>query len=78
MNGNEPQNLDAPALQVVRGNPTDEELAAITAVLAAVTRRSGSRTPTPDETAVNGWAAHWRRMGATPQHGPGLWRLSAR
>ncbi|SDD83608.1 acyl-CoA carboxylase subunit epsilon [Auraticoccus monumenti] len=64
---------DTPVLQVVSGDPTPEELAAIVVVL-------GSRTaPAPDEPAPSstGWSAHWRRVRRPPLPGPGAWQASA-
>ncbi len=63
-----------PLLRVVEGEPTVEELAALTVVVAALSRRRPRRRPTQ----VGAWAwfgnAHRR-----PLHpGPGGWRASGR
>jgi hypothetical protein len=63
-----------PLLQVVRGEPTAEELAALTVVVAALSGRRERPRPIP----VGAWAspagAHRR-----PLHpGPGGWRASGR
>ncbi len=62
----------APALEVVAGEPSAEELAALVAVLSAVARpaavienREGAR--------VDSWAAPWRGIGAPVPLGPGAW-----
>jgi hypothetical protein len=64
-----------PLLRVVRGEPTAEELAALTVVVAALS--SGGR-PRRRPTPVGAWAspadAHRRPL----QHGPGGWRASGR
>jgi hypothetical protein len=61
-------------LRVVRGEPSAEELAALTVVVAALSQRRARRRVTP----VGGWAspadAHRRPL----QPGPGAWRASGR
>jgi acyl-CoA carboxylase epsilon subunit len=63
-----------PLLRVVRGDPTAEELAALTVVVAALSQRRARRRPTP----VGGWAdpsdGHLRPL----RPGPGGWRASGR
>jgi hypothetical protein len=63
-----------PVLRIVRGEPSDEELAALLAVVAA---RSGAVVPSEPEAP-----SAWRDRGALlrkPLHpGPGAWRASAR
>jgi hypothetical protein len=61
-----------PFLRIVRGNPTEEEVAALIAVLASV---GGSAEP--DRTPAPAWAAHHRKVRVTLPHGPGGWRSSA-
>ena len=61
-------------LRIVRGTPSDEELAALTAVLAAASSRHGTADPPPRRST---WAAPAARM-RTPLHpGPGAWKASA-
>ncbi len=61
-------------LRIVRGTPSEEELAALTAVLAAVSSRGTADTPSPRRFA---WAAPATRL-RTPLHpGPGAWKASA-
>jgi hypothetical protein len=62
------------AISVVRGNPTDEELAALVTVLALSRRRSA---PEPT-TRPSGWSAYWRTVRAPISPGPHAWRMSAR
>lgn len=61
-----------PFLQVVRGDATPEELAALVAVLAA----SGGGPAAPRR-RVPEWSAHHRRLRRTLPAGPGGWRSSA-
>ena len=64
-----------PAFRVVRGHPTEEEVAALLVVLAAQapTEPATSAPPTPSE-----WASYARAMHAPLQPGPGAWLASAR
>ena len=59
--------------RVVRGEPTDAELAALTVVLAAVAAAPAEPAPRP-YSAWNDPAARLRRPLPT---GPGAWRASA-
>jgi hypothetical protein len=61
-------------LQIVKGDPTPEELAALITVLAA----RSTTAPAADESERAGnWATYWRNA-RTPFHpGPGQWRASA-
>ena len=63
-----------PVLSVVKGSPTDEEVAALVAVLTLATRRS---EPEP-ETRPSGWSTYWRTVRAPVIPGPDAWRMSAR
>lgn len=71
-----PAGTEDPQLTVIRGNPSDEELAAVVMVLtAAANRPTGPAAPS---TTTSGWAGYWRRA-RTPLHpGPGAWLASAR
>ncbi len=60
-------------LHVVRGNPTAEELAAITAVLAALPGRGAAR-PAP----TSAWADRRVLLRSPLTAGPGRWRRSGR
>jgi acyl-CoA carboxylase epsilon subunit len=64
-----------PTIQVVRGNPTEEELAA---VLAALTSVSKAARPVPSKRSDHGWAAYWRTVRTPLRPGPGVWRASGR
>ncbi len=63
-----------PLLRIVRGEPTAEELAALTVVVATQTRRRTGRRPTP----VGAWASYADRHRRAPQPGPGGWRAAGR
>lgn len=63
-----------PLLRVVRGNPDDAELAALTAVVAGIAASGGSPPEQPRR-------SHWANRAALvrrPLHpGPGAWKASA-
>ena len=63
-----------PLLTVVKGEPSAEELAALTVVVAAMSQRRERRRPTP----VGAWASYadGHRRGLQP--GPGGWRAAGR
>ncbi|WP_245820848.1 acyl-CoA carboxylase subunit epsilon [Geodermatophilus pulveris] len=62
-------------LRVVRGEPTAEELAALTVVVAALAqRRRPRRRPAP----VGAWASPADTHRRPLQVGPGGWRASGR
>ncbi len=67
---------EPPTLRVVRGRPTPEELAVVTAVVAAA---SG---PGPDGPAAEPHRGRWNDPAAHHRRpwlpGPGAWRASAR
>jgi hypothetical protein len=66
---------DAPvAFSVVKGSPTDEEIAALVTVLTLSSRRS---EPEPTN-RPSGWSAYWRTVRAPVSPGPHAWRMSAR
>jgi hypothetical protein len=67
-----PGEQTVPALEVVAGEPSAEELAALVAVLSAVVQPA----PAVDESQdarVDSWAAPWRGIGAPVPLGPGAW-----
>jgi hypothetical protein len=63
-----------PLLRVVRGEPTAEELAALTVVVAALSQRRPRGRPVP----VGAWAANADTHRRPLQPGPGGWRASGR
>jgi hypothetical protein len=64
-----------PALRVVKGDPTPEELAALVAVISA--RAAAAGATEPDTERASDWASYWRNTRRPLQHGPGRWRASA-
>jgi len=60
-------------VQVVKGEPTDAELAALVAVLSAKAAAAAGDQP---ERPAN-WAAYWRSVREPLRPGPGAWRASA-
>ena len=65
---------ETPLFQVVKGSPTDEELAAVVAVLKL---RFGAAAAAQDP-RESGWSAYWRSVRAPVQPGPEAWRMSGR
>jgi Acyl-CoA carboxylase epsilon subunit len=67
-----------PVLRVVKGDPTDEELAALVAVVSAraATQAASTAAAAPEQRASD-WASYWRNVRQPLQHGPGRWRASA-
>jgi len=65
-----------PVLRIVRGEPDAEELAALTAVLAAAGGGSDDEAPAP--TPTSSWARHVDLVRGPVHPGPGGWRASAR
>jgi len=64
-----------PLLQIVKGDPTPEELAALVAVVSARAAAAPAPAPAPDH--ASDWASYWRNLRRPLQHGPGRWRASA-
>ncbi|WP_405056044.1 acyl-CoA carboxylase subunit epsilon [Kribbella sp. NBC_01505] len=60
-------------LQILKGDPTPEELAALVAVLAA----RPSTPAAPDTQHAGNWATYWRNARQPFHPGPGQWRASA-
>jgi hypothetical protein len=68
---------DRPYLTVVSGGASAEEVAALTAVLAALTaRRPGA--PSAGGERAGGWASRPPLLRRPLSHGPGAWRASGR
>ena len=64
----------APALRVVHGSPSPEELAALVAVLAARDPAQGAASGRG--ILRNGWSERSRLLRAPLMRGPGGWRAS--
>jgi hypothetical protein len=65
----------APALRVVRGEPTPEELAVLLALAAAAGDGADAGAAAP---VRGGWSDPAWRMRGTWLHGPGGWRAAGR
>ena len=63
-----------PAFRVVKGSPTEEELAALVVVLSQRAASSDGAADPP----VTGWSAYWRSIRTPLTPGPGVWRMSGR
>lgn len=63
-----------PVLEVIRGTPTAEELAALTAVVVALSENSTE----PDAASPHRSWARRDHLRLAPRPGPGSWRRSAR
>jgi hypothetical protein len=66
--------LPAVTLRVVRGDPTDEELAALVVVLQALATAPATGPPAP---ARRAWAAPRDAVRRPLVPGPGAWRASS-
>ena len=64
-----------PLFQVVAGQPTPEEVAALTAALT-VKRAAAARAAAQTRPAVRGWMDRRHRLRLPPAPGPGAWRRS--
>jgi Acyl-CoA carboxylase epsilon subunit len=64
-----------PLFSIVKGSPTEDELAAVMTVLTIRFAR-----PRQEETksARTGWSAYWRSVRSPIQPGPSAWRMSGR
>ncbi|WP_326955929.1 acyl-CoA carboxylase subunit epsilon [Amycolatopsis sp. NBC_01286] len=62
-----------PLLRVVRGNPSDAELAALTAVVAAASAARGPGKPKP---RTSWWGDHATSLRRPHYPGEGAWRAS--
>lgn len=65
---------ETPLLRVVRGNPSDAEVAALTAIVAAAV---SARAPEPSPKRDSWWADKASLVRAPLSPGDGAWRASA-
>jgi hypothetical protein len=63
-----------PLVEVVKGHPTDDELAAVVAVISAKTAAAADQ---PEPARPSTWAAYWRPVRPPRTPGPGAGRASA-
>jgi acyl-CoA carboxylase epsilon subunit len=68
--------VEKPFLQVVRGDATPEEIAALVTVLAASATAAATRAAETTRPAT-AWADRRRQLRNPLPHGPGAWRASA-
>ena len=66
-----------PYLQVVRGDPTPEEVAALVATLSAIAAARASAAPRAQPPAASGWTDRSRQLRAPVHPSRGDWRRSA-
>jgi Acyl-CoA carboxylase epsilon subunit len=64
-----------PMFSVVKGSPTEDELAAVMTVLSTRLTAKRHEDAAPART---GWSAYWRSVRSPIQPGPTAWRMSAR
>ena len=65
--------VETPLLRIITPGATDEEVAALVAVVSAMAAsgaEKGTRPPTP------AWSVPARRVRTPLRHGPGAWRAS--
>jgi hypothetical protein len=69
----DPTELQRPLLRVIKGDATEEEVAALVAVVAALgsTGEAAPARPRPE------WSAPKRQVRQTFRHGRGGWRASS-
>jgi hypothetical protein len=70
----DPHSSGRPLLRVVKGDPSAEELAALTVVVAALSQRRARRRPTP----VGAWASYSGTHRRPVRHGYGGWLAAGR
>ncbi|HET9255695.1 MAG TPA: acyl-CoA carboxylase subunit epsilon [Pseudonocardiaceae bacterium] len=63
-----------PEMRIIRGEPSDDELAALVTVLTELARAAA---PDPAGTRY-GWADPAQRLRTSPPGGPGGWRVPPR
>jgi hypothetical protein len=66
-----------PLLRIIAGNPSPEEVAAVTVVLTAITGGGGDG-PAQPKASIGGWADPAAGLRRPLRSGPGGWRASAR
>ena len=64
-----------PLFSIVKGSPTEDELAA---VMTELTTRFGRPHEEETKPTRTGWSAYWRSVRSPIQPGPSAWRMSGR
>ena len=65
---------DQPPLRIVSRNVTDDEIAAVTAVLQAALEEHAALNDAHEGTSVSAWERSTRGLRSTLTPGPGKWR----
>lgn len=65
-------------IQVTKGNPSDEELGALMAVILAAGRPVPPQRDTDDRPVAGGWKSYWRTMRRDLRPGREAWRSTYR
>lgn len=73
-----PAESGQPLVQVVSGNPTDEELAALGAVVVAIRRARPAPHAPVTSTLAGGWRSYWHTVRTPLVPGREAWRSSFR
>ena len=68
------QQSPAPLLRVVKGNPTDEEVAALTALVYAMQAGASAKEQNPILATASRLLNRRQWLGASLKPGPGSWR----
>ena len=63
-------------LLLVRGDATEEEVAALVAVLQGVDAASAAAAASEDASPVSQWGSPHRKVRTSYPHGPGGWKAS--
>lgn len=69
---------ETPVIEMSGGNPTDDEIAAIAAVLKVIRVNGVVAEETDDRPLAGGWSTYLRAMRRTPPPGREAWKYSAR
>lgn len=69
---------ESPDLRVVKGSPTEEELAAVTVVLLGLAAAQAKRKDAPELTYGGGWKSYWRTVRSPIHSQRDSWRGSLR
>ncbi|MGH3930858.1 MAG: acyl-CoA carboxylase subunit epsilon [Pseudonocardiaceae bacterium] len=69
--------LHSRVIHIARGNPSDEEIAALTAVVVSLTSTRLVRTRSSEPGQRSTWADPASRLRAPLRPGPGAWHASA-
>jgi hypothetical protein len=70
--------LVSPAFSVVRGQPTDDELAALAVVLGALRRQRGPLAAPENSRIAGGWKSYWHIVRQPLFPGRDAWRATLR